>query len=107
MDSKSGVTVYTNESLYPPNCLFICQHELRNSTQDNNAVVLALILYSDSTTVSQNMRDTVWPIYLTLGNIPLARRKDPGCFQLLGFIPSFPGVEYGGYGWVFGYSEGF
>lgn len=64
---------------------------LRTDTQNPQAEVLAVILYSDETTVTQNNRDTLWPIYMTLGNIPLHRRSHAGSFQLLGFIPDASG----------------
>lgn len=64
---------------------------LRIDTGNNEAVVLGVILYSDSTTVTQNGRDSLWPIYMTLANIPIHRRNRPGAFQLLGFMPYFDG----------------
>lgn len=60
---------------------------MREDTGKDNADVLPLILYSDATTLSQSGTVSAWPIYMTLANIPLKRRKQPGCFQLLGLIP--------------------
>lgn len=65
---------------------------LRMDTGNPEAEVLALILYSDETTITQSGRDTLWPIYMTLGNIPLHRRSRAGSFQLLGFIPDASGM---------------
>lgn len=78
------------------NLLFtlFCKEKLRRDTGVLDAVVLALILYSDSTLVTNNGRDSVWPVYMTLANIPMHRRKQPGCFQLLGFIPQIEGNFY-------------
>lgn len=67
--------------------LFRIQRELRKDTGKDNADVLAVIVYSDSTTISQNGRVYAWPIYMTLGNIPLHKRKQPGGFQLIGLLP--------------------
>lgn len=64
---------------------------MRASTNDNDAVVIGVILHSDSTLVTQNGRDSVWPIYMTIANIPLSQRGQPGCFQLLGFVPQIEG----------------
>lgn len=60
---------------------------LRRDTGHNDAMVVACILYSDATAVTQNGRDSVWPVYLTLANLPLNQRNQPGSFQLLAFMP--------------------
>lgn len=52
--------------------------KLRQDTGKENADVIPLILYSDSTTLSQDQTVTAWPIYMTVANIPLSRRKHPG-----------------------------
>lgn len=63
------------------------QKRIRKDIGKQNADVLPLILYSDSTNVSQDGKISMWPIYMTLANIPLSRRKQPGSFQLIGLIP--------------------
>lgn len=71
---------------------------LRLDTKDKEAVVLGVILYSDATTVTQNGRESVWPLYMTLANIPQSRRKESGNFALLGFIPNeISGVVISGF----------
>lgn len=65
--------------------------KLREQTSDDKSVVLGVILYSDSTQITQNGRDSAWPVYMTLANIPLHCRSDIGAFQLLGFIPHVEG----------------
>lgn len=74
--------------------IFFIQTRLRKDTNNDQAIVLAIILYSDSTVVTQNGRDSIWPMYMTLGNIPLRRRNEPGSFQLLGFLPQDTGLPY-------------
>lgn len=68
------------------NCLRI-KSMLRRDTNNAEAIVLPLILYSDSTTLTQTGNQSIWPVYMTLANIPVHRRTQAGCFQLLGFLP--------------------
>lgn len=68
------------------------QKKIRHDTAKENADIISVILYSDSTALSQDLRVSAWPIYMTLANIPLSRRKHPGSFQLLGLIPPHEGT---------------
>lgn len=68
--------------------IVLLQKLLRKDTKDSTSVVLGVILYSDATTVTQNQRESVWPIYMTLANIPLEKRNIPGNYALLGFFPN-------------------
>lgn len=43
---------------------------LRINTRNLDAKVLAIILYNDEITITQSGRGTLWPIYMTLANIP-------------------------------------
>lgn len=64
---------------------------LRRDVNNDEAIVIPLILYSDSTTLTQTGNTSAWPIYMTIANIPNHRRALPGCFQLLGFFPEHSG----------------
>lgn len=65
---------------------------LKKDTGLNHAVVLGVILYSDATILPQNLRGSAWPVYMTLANIPLHKRRLPGCFQLIGLLPDMNGT---------------
>jgi len=57
---------------------------------DNNSkndVVLALILYSDSTLLSGKGNVSGWPVIMSLANIPLKNRRKHGGYRLMGLLP--------------------
>ena len=63
---------------------FNLQQEVGDKT-----VVLAIMLFSDMTLVSDNGRKKAWPLYLTLGNIPKSVRYLE-CFRacrVLAYLP--------------------
>ncbi|KAI8136968.1 hypothetical protein BJV82DRAFT_675291 [Fennellomyces sp. T-0311] len=53
-------------------------------------VILPIMLASDQTLVSGNLRTKSWPIYMKLGNIPVEVRDQPtyGASHLLGYFPT-------------------
>jgi len=53
-------------------------------------VVLALILYSDSTVLSGKGNVSGWPIMMSVANIPLRLRRKHGGYKLMGLIPETP-----------------
>jgi hypothetical protein len=48
---------------------------------------VALILYNDAASLSNDRRTHGWPFVLTLGNIPLERWNEPGGHVLLAIFP--------------------
>lgn len=61
---------------------------LRTEVGNEEAVVLALMLYSDETELSATGKKTVWPIMMSLANIPQEIREKRGGFKLLGMFPN-------------------
>ena len=60
------------------------------------AVVAALILYTDATTLSNDMRVSGWPLVMSLGNIAREKRKDVDGHGLLAVFPilsAHPGFQ--------------
>ncbi|RHZ89944.1 hypothetical protein Glove_9g208 [Diversispora epigaea] len=51
------------------------------------AFILSIILYSDVTTTDTLEKNSLHPIYLSLGNIPTWRRNKEDVKQLLGYFP--------------------
>lgn len=64
-------------------------HQENSPTDD--AVILALIFYSDSTQLSGNGNVSGWPIVMSLANIPLDKRRKKGGFKLCGILPQLSG----------------
>lgn len=69
----------------------VLQEKLRIEQNSPTAIVLPLIFYSDSTTLSKKGSKSGWPLVMSLGNIPRFHRKKFGGYCLLGLIPSMPG----------------
>lgn len=67
--------------------------QLQIETGLEDPIVLALMLYSDSTRLSSTGKQTSWPIMMSLGNIPLEHRSCRGGFKLLGVIPDTKGLK--------------
>jgi hypothetical protein len=63
-----------------------------------NAVIAALMFYSDVTILSNDRRTCGWPFVLTLANILLELRGQPeghellAVFPILRAVPDWPGV---------------
>ncbi|RHZ87464.1 hypothetical protein Glove_34g107 [Diversispora epigaea] len=53
----------------------------------SSAFILSIILYSDATTTDTLGKNSLHPIYLSLGNIPTWRRNKEDAKQLLGYFP--------------------
>ena len=51
------------------------------------ANILSIILYSDATTTDTLGKNSLHPIYISLGNIPTWRRNKEDAKQLLGYLP--------------------
>lgn len=51
------------------------------------AVNLAIILYSDSTSLSGSGNVSGWPLVMSFANIPLEQRSMEGGYMLLGLLP--------------------
>jgi hypothetical protein len=72
-----------------------CYSELYNSewwgraqsSINENAKVLSIILYSDATTCDMLGKTSEHPVFLTLGNIPGWRRNKPDAKVLLAYLP--------------------
>ena len=47
------------------------------------------MIYVDGTTIDTLSRKSEYPIFLTLGNIPILRRNLPDAKVLIGFLPHF------------------
>lgn len=56
----------------------------------DNVVVLGIMVYSDATQLSGDGKTSGWPIVLSLANISLQKRRDRGCYKLLGLLPDLP-----------------
>jgi len=48
---------------------------------------LSIILYSDATTTDTLGKGSLYPIYISLGNIPTWRKNKEDAKQLLGYLP--------------------
>lgn len=65
------------------------------------SIIAALVLYSDASTLSNDMRTHGWPLVFTLANIAMERRNEPGghalaaLFPILHAVPGHPGGLYG------------
>ncbi|RHZ84143.1 hypothetical protein Glove_85g142 [Diversispora epigaea] len=53
----------------------------------SSAFIISIILYSDATTTDTLGKNSLHPIYLSLGNIPTWRRNKEDAKQLLGYFP--------------------
>ncbi|RHZ65386.1 hypothetical protein Glove_316g7 [Diversispora epigaea] len=53
----------------------------------NHANILSIILYSDATTTDTLGKSSLYPIYVSLENIPTWRRNKENAKQLLGYLP--------------------
>ncbi|RHZ78489.1 hypothetical protein Glove_162g43 [Diversispora epigaea] len=53
----------------------------------NHANILSIIFYSDATTTDTLGKSSLYPIYVSLGNIPTWRRNKEDAKQLLGYLP--------------------
>ncbi|RHZ77156.1 hypothetical protein Glove_184g117 [Diversispora epigaea] len=53
----------------------------------SSTFILSIILYSDATTTDTLGKNSLHPIYLSLGNIPTWRRNKEDAKQLLGYFP--------------------
>jgi hypothetical protein len=51
------------------------------------AHILSIILYSDATTTGVLGKSSLYPIYISLGNIPTWQRNKEDAKQLLGYLP--------------------
>ena len=51
------------------------------------SLVAAIIIYTDKTAVTGDLRVQAWPIYMSLANIPLKRRSEPGGHVFMGKLP--------------------
>lgn len=60
---------------------------------NNEAIVLGLILYSDSTELSKTGKRSAWPIMMSLANIPAEFRRVRGGFKLMGLFPEVQSVK--------------
>ena len=49
--------------------------------------LLSIILYSDATTTDSLGKNSLHPIYISIGNISISRRNKPDAKQLLGYLP--------------------
>ena len=50
-------------------------------------LVAAIIIYTDKTAVTGDLRKQAWPIYMSLANIPLKRRSERGGHVFMGKFP--------------------
>ncbi|EXX62177.1 hypothetical protein RirG_164240 [Rhizophagus irregularis DAOM 197198w] len=55
--------------------------------QNSFSKILAIMIYIDGTTLDSLGRQSEYPIFLTLGNIPNWRRNSPDAKALVGFLP--------------------
>jgi hypothetical protein len=52
-----------------------------------SACILSIILYSDATTTDRLEKNSLHPIYISLGNIPMWRRNKEDAKEFLGYLP--------------------
>ena len=52
-----------------------------------SAYILSIILYSDVTTTDRLEKNSLYPIYISLGNIPMWRRNKEDAKEFLGYLP--------------------
>ncbi|KAI8148206.1 hypothetical protein BJV82DRAFT_663589 [Fennellomyces sp. T-0311] len=92
-------TMILNPSIYKRNGER-CYIDLDSGTQwetlqqkhpDN--VILNIMLASDQTTVTGNMRNNAWPLYLKLGNIP-AEVRENAAYMASRVLAFFPTIEW-------------
>ena len=61
--------------------------EICRRINSTSAFILSIILYSDATTTDTLGKNSLHPIYISLGNIPTWRRNKEDAKQLLGYLP--------------------
>ena len=67
------------------------QEALKIAGREND-VVMPLILYSDETILSGNMRCRAWPLVVSIANIPRERRGDKSAHALVALLPDVTGT---------------
>ena len=100
---KSPVTgreQHVYNELYSTDTWHEAQDEIMKQRRDDSCqlerVVTGLMLWSDSTRLTQFRHASAWPVYLFFGNLSKYARADPqtGCCHLIAFIPSVQSISF-------------
>lgn len=68
--------------------LYYKQDKYRSDNNSETDIVLGLIFYSDSTSLSGKGNKAGWPLLMSLVNIPLCHRKEIGGYKLVRLFPT-------------------
>ncbi|RHZ82661.1 hypothetical protein Glove_106g30 [Diversispora epigaea] len=69
------------------NLMFRYENSKAERSISNHVNILSIILYSDATTTDTLGKSSLYPIYVSLGNISTWRRNKEDAKQLLGYLP--------------------
>ncbi|PKC61286.1 hypothetical protein RhiirA1_398526 [Rhizophagus irregularis] len=93
--SKNFLFDYKEQWEYDDNGNLVCVYSEQNSAnwwherQNPFSKILAIMIYIDGTTLDSLGRQSEYPIFLTLGNIPNWRQNFSDAKALVGFLPTF------------------